>query len=829
MKMRENSGKKLKGSVLFTVIAVMMVVLVFVMSALTIAGATSRRAYSDYAKKQTQSTARTAIEATLKYINENEALKSKIESLSEGSKINDVKVQFKDSASEETKGIGDIRIEIECVKGKKTAEGENIVKIKAISGMLDDETSVVAYVGKKPPTEPNSPFTRAMTSMGSASIGNNISVYGGTSVNVLPDVESYEKGDGITSGDEFTKLADNGYFRGKTFLNGNIKISTQGRFIFDNPGDGFILYGSFWESNGSGFYSNVKNTGLDLSNHGQIPYIFIRDTFFPKGSNGQTIGTDKNPVNVYCGNIVVDDVQGKTIYGDLYTFGSDSDYDIDSDNSYYEYGYETIFDDEVYTETGAVNAFLGQSETKLLHWVEEVTGTSGIKLGGNMYFAGSMVTTQEGGITSMNPQLKVNGNVYIQQGAYIRTKSQFGELNEGKPVDESKGILYVGGALNVASENAFKANKLMVYGIDKIKFKDTPVYKPNPHGPPKVEYTRSSFELWNGTEFVKYDSTNIDTIKDNPNFIDLNLATNEGARWTFPSNLTYPNILSENGGFVPSQEESVGEYYGSVPTGGNGYYAMKTPSADDVSVVYKLSDSSVQQLVTKTDDATGAIYTVWEDSESVKFNSSNVCKIQNSCTLTGSLNGRTLIIEPAEEEIWIKLDNFSAYNNAKIIVEDKRDTDTGMPLTKVKFYTDNKFELNGTKLVTRTYFDILGGKLDIKQTPSTKEECEYIPNIYLYMGEGGEINLSNGAMITGYVYAPYGKVTAYTPYQGFSEKIYNGKDVETDSVMFIGAVVCGDIYSQNNSAILYINPNGDGSDDGEKTPGSYRVLYYNND
>ena len=273
--------QKLKGSVLFTVVAVMMVVLVFVMSALTIAGATNRRAYSDYAKAQTQYTARSAIEATVEYLNENEDFQHMVEGMAKYA-TQDVEVNFPSDAQ----GLGSVDVQIKC-EGKNTETGEDIVTITATSKMLDDETSVVAYISKKSPVINSGSFNRAMTSMGGASIGNHTSIFGGTSVNVLPRVENYDNLDSLPGG--LTQIQNEGALEGETFSNGNLYIANNSEFIFDKPQDSLIVYGYYWEQNGAKFTSNVEPS--EVTDPLQLPYIFVSETLFFNGTNNvATVG-----------------------------------------------------------------------------------------------------------------------------------------------------------------------------------------------------------------------------------------------------------------------------------------------------------------------------------------------------------------------------------------------------------------------------------------------------------------------------------------------------------------------------------------------------------
>ena len=72
--MLKDAGKhKAKGSVLYTVVAVMMIMTVFIFAALALASSANRRAFNSYANNQTQYTARSVIDSIWEAMNQNES------------------------------------------------------------------------------------------------------------------------------------------------------------------------------------------------------------------------------------------------------------------------------------------------------------------------------------------------------------------------------------------------------------------------------------------------------------------------------------------------------------------------------------------------------------------------------------------------------------------------------------------------------------------------------------------------------------------------------------------------------------------------------------
>ena len=72
---------KLNGSVLYTVVAVMMIMTVFIFAALSLASAANRRAFNSYANNQTQYTARSVVETVWDQIENTPELAKQIDAL----------------------------------------------------------------------------------------------------------------------------------------------------------------------------------------------------------------------------------------------------------------------------------------------------------------------------------------------------------------------------------------------------------------------------------------------------------------------------------------------------------------------------------------------------------------------------------------------------------------------------------------------------------------------------------------------------------------------------------------------------------------------------
>ena len=81
-------NSKVKGSVLYTVISVMMIVIVLIFAALALASSSGKRAVNTYADKQTQFTARSVVESIYKSLETNSEFSDSFSSIKKHSSIN---------------------------------------------------------------------------------------------------------------------------------------------------------------------------------------------------------------------------------------------------------------------------------------------------------------------------------------------------------------------------------------------------------------------------------------------------------------------------------------------------------------------------------------------------------------------------------------------------------------------------------------------------------------------------------------------------------------------------------------------------------------------
>ena len=151
----EKKGK-VGGSVLFTVIVVMMVLVVFLMGTLGLASAANKRAQNSYTSSQAQYTARMAVESVLAAMQNDADVAERVYKLRANTPIN-VDISTDRLATAGTTGDAYGRIQSCTIEniGKDYYyvddkwDGRDIIKITATVQLGTQDSTVSAYILKK--------------------------------------------------------------------------------------------------------------------------------------------------------------------------------------------------------------------------------------------------------------------------------------------------------------------------------------------------------------------------------------------------------------------------------------------------------------------------------------------------------------------------------------------------------------------------------------------------------------------------------------------------------------------------------------------------------
>lgn len=336
----EKKGK-VGGSVLFTVIVVMMVLVVFLMGTLGLASAANKRAQNSYTSSQAQYTARMAVESVLAAMQNDADVAERVYKLRANTPIN-VDISTDRLATAGTTGDAYGRIQSCTIEniGKdyyyvdNKWDGRDIIKITATVQLGTQDSTVSAYILKKEKDSVvnNTPSGGGggLVTAGDATFGTKVSVFGGAGINLgnkWRDLDpsnpadllrgySFDKDSSFSSQDTTSLQWEAPYV-----VNGSFTADGSGAaLVFPKLGSGFTFWGNFNFNNQIAITSGnpaVLNAGSSAAlNYTDIPYIYVEKTLsITNGAKGVNV-TNKIPLNILCGNTCI--ITTDPIYANLY-------------------------------------------------------------------------------------------------------------------------------------------------------------------------------------------------------------------------------------------------------------------------------------------------------------------------------------------------------------------------------------------------------------------------------------------------------------------------------------------------------------------------------
>lgn len=339
----EKKGK-VGGSVLFTVIVVMMVLVVFLMGTLGLASAANKRAQNSYTSSQAQYTARMAVESVLAAMQNDYVVAKTVNDLATGKMgENSIPVEI-DTSQLYPKDAGSIAAYgtvTSCTIERAGQDyyyvdnkwiGRDMIKITATAQLGSQENTVSAYIMKKDTTiKPiNNPGGGGggLVAAGAAKFGTKVSVFGGAGINLGNRWRNVDPADALRgySYDEHANYASSDSAGGTAWeapfvVNGSYSAPGAGAsLVFPELGSGFTFWGNFYFNNQIAITSGnlaVLNAGSSAAlNYTDIPYIYVEKTLsITNGAKGVNV-TNKIPLNILCGNTSI--ITTDPIYANLY-------------------------------------------------------------------------------------------------------------------------------------------------------------------------------------------------------------------------------------------------------------------------------------------------------------------------------------------------------------------------------------------------------------------------------------------------------------------------------------------------------------------------------
>lgn len=801
-------NNKVKGSILFTVVSVMAILIIFLMGTLVLATSASNRAHRTYSTSQTQYTARTAIDSILEAFSSSDDFAEAICNLSSTNKSLAVDVELDQSTLASMGDIHDVVVEYVGQQkyyneNTKVWEDKDQLKITAQVTLGGITKTATGYLIKDPPKNNSSSGGGAgFVTGGTANSKNHTSSFGGTYFNIDQTLASLNfnsldlgaETKSYWSNQKFS-LTNGQVMEADVVMNGSLYINTKCIFLFPTTGKGVSVWGdlSFQNPDKMDFISKNVIAGNSYK-YNEIPYLYVDGTIKTEGENSLIWGNSNLPLNIFCGKAEITCGSNSNIYADMYI--------MDEGNSFItakgSNSMLTKWTSSVLNKTRDLNAASyssgsifskgnltlgGFSVTKNVRVKNDLTidaTTYDVTIGGDVVVGGKLTITGDknvsiGGTIYCNnvsaPGIVTNTSLkagVVEETYYanldvplLGTTAVWKDVNDNQLVSDKAG----NPVNNVEYEEGDKPEPSAACTFDALGNASEYEYEiddPENEGSKKtVTVTAPEYIIYLDTTTGNYlnavDAFEITGQSYNGKAI---LPVTSYTDSIYPAEMEKKAILGLttlydiNGDPLPKEETQIVQTLSEIGSGSINPYtntSYEIPSTYDVSTVYS-------QDVLPTE-------------------------ITKSCTLTGGFSGKEININPGVNSIWINIDNVNLQNNSKIFVNDKSGG-------RVNFFISNSLKMDNSSIITTTFKDIIENNKSFQintydnvgiNDPSIVTLPA--PNIYIYAGPdedaGYSMSMQNSGYITGYIKAPYlNFMMTNVSSNSFTGKIYyNGKQL----------------------------------------------------
>lgn len=846
-------NNKVKGSILFTVVSVMAILIIFLMGTLVLATSASNRAHRTYSTSQTQYTARTAIDSILEAFSSSDDFAEAVCNLSSTNKSLAVDVELDQSTLASMGDIHDVVVEYVGQQkyyneNTKVWEDKDQLKITAQVTLGGITKTATGYLIKDPPRNNSSSGGGAgFVTAGDANVSNHTNTFGGTYFNINSKLAPYDFNDenvfnnktylyhteNETNGTKPPELifdTRNGQAIEADFIvNGSLHLPQRVTFIYPNEGTGVAIWGNLTSDNPNQICFMSKNVTSDKEYaYNKIPYLYVDEAINIQKTVGMNIGDSNLPLNIFCGKTEITGGSGVNIYADMYI--------MDNSNSFIK----------------AMNSgsLLGQWTSDVLNKTRDLNAVS--HSSGSMFSKGSLTLED----FSVKKDVRVENDLTINANSTDVTI--YGDVVVG-------GKLTITGSKNVSIGGTIYCNNVSALGIvTNTKLKDDVIEK--------TYYAELNTSILADIgKWVDVEGNEITSDK-NGNPVDvIDLTDNE-------LNPVPGCPTDENGNYAEYSDKSGKPYYApeyiiylDTTTGNylnavdafeitgqsyNGKAILPVTSYTDSIYPAEMEKKAILGLTTLYDingdplpkEETQIVQTLseigsgsinpytntsyeipsgYQDTvdKNVYVDSNLPAEIKDSCTLQGTFKGKTIKINPGSNEIWVKIDNVKLEvlggKSTEIVVNDNGG--------KVNFLISNSLYMeNGGSIITTSFKDIFDNNKDFQintydnlpKVPNVT--APNAPNIYIYAGDSDDINytltMNNKGYITGYIKAPYlnAKIPNLSANKYNGKIYYNGLDITDLNVganmkqsQIIGSLNVGTFNkgeSGNDWTMLYIDP-----------------------
>ncbi len=395
--------RKVKGTVLFTVVCVMMVLIVFLMGTLALASTANNRANAKYQKTQTEAIARTVLDSVAQAIaDDDDATGVRSVVVAEGSipvTLDGVTYTVNVTNTGRTQNYYDI-------ENSTPWQTSPVYQLEVQVDKTKANTTYSAFVTAKTETTGGGGGGGggggAFVSMGDTSkVGTGGFITGGTYVGIDNPAASYTVADNdvyidapyyvnapITTGGGKGLILHYTAPGNMVYVNGNMEVTQTNQLKTD--------------------YTGFQWSGSDFEYY-QTPYLFVEGELKLAGNSTTYIGQygtnassgDKVPTNLYLGSLNADN-SGIVVYGDIYTFNPGGESIVGgSAGDYQSWLYKWAQSNVSITNNPTASSLYG-------NWFSK--GSVTIKNNGDGITEGDLRSEKDITLTGMNAY-KVNGNI----------------------------------------------------------------------------------------------------------------------------------------------------------------------------------------------------------------------------------------------------------------------------------------------------------------------------------------------------------------------------------------------------------------------------------
>lgn len=458
--MKKELKRSFRGTVLFTTVSVMALLIIFLMGTLVLASASNSRAHKSYATSQASYTARAAVDSFIRAMSDKPEIAAAVEGLADGGSF-PVELSFnRAGAADRSLGVigyiddtgafhaGSILVQDMNEKsymykndlsgsGAQWHETRNI-RVTATVEVGSERETVSAIIRKRPGKQeanpPSVPQVKGLQSMSSVELPAGELITGGLGVGLeASELKDYELRNKQTLE---TTL---------TFINGNLEWKTSEAMykVYDPvneekptlPYSQFVVAGNFhYPNNANESFIEVDYTPIRSWTVKEIPYLFVNGAMTFGSSAQNFITGNGEPFNVIVGTIDSKNQANPTM------------------NSANLFLMDERSDDTYETKAGPVtkgNNVLGNTQdTSLMDWTTSlISGTEVPKFnfGGNIYCNGDL--TLKG--------VKVEGSVYVRGNLTVdgNNSTVNGDIVVGGNYNDANNKMTCGGTIYSANSN----------------------------------------------------------------------------------------------------------------------------------------------------------------------------------------------------------------------------------------------------------------------------------------------------------------------------------------------------------------------------------------